>query len=149
MFVLNGKVLRPGQPFNHKGLQYPGDWLGQSTPAQRSKIGIVSRQTPKKLQTGFDTRFWFAVGEPRDLQQVRDSLLDEQNSRLSRLLSATDWMYVRQAETGEPVPASTADYRKECRDVHATNENLISAAESVEELEILHKSGLEAYPSAV
>ena len=143
MFVLNGKVLQPGKPFNHKGLQYPGDWLGKSTPAQRAAIGIVSRSKTRQYQD-FNPKFYFSAGNPRDLDQVKETLLREQNQRLSGLLSPTDWQYVRQAETGIPVPAEVADHRAECRAVHAANENLIISAESVEELEVLE---LGLYPT--
>ena len=143
MFVLNGKVLQPGKPFNHKGLQYPGDWLGKSTPAQRAAIGIVTRSKTRQYQD-FNPKFYWSAGNPRDLDQVKKTLLGEQNQCLSGLLTPTDWYYVRRAETGEDIPRDVADYRKECRLVKDENYLLIEACDSIESLEELE---LLPYPS--
>ena len=41
-YTLNGKTLRPGRPFTGTdGTQYPGNWLGLTSDAEKEAIGIV------------------------------------------------------------------------------------------------------------
>ena len=148
MFVLNGKVLQPGKPFSHKGLQYPGDWLGKATPSQLSQVGIVKR-TKTRSQMKFDSRFYFSFDNPRELTEVQDTLVSAQKQQLQALLSSTDWYYTRQLETGEVIPADVSDHRAECRRVQKANEELILSAPAVETLELYVNEGLEAYPQAL
>ena len=136
MFVLNGKVLQPGKPFSHKGLQYPGDWLGLATPAQLAEVGIVKRSKTRQYQD-FNSKFYWSAGNPRSTEDVKALLKSEQNQILSSRLTPTDWYYVRRAETGEDIPRDVADFRKECRRVKDENFLLIEECDSIENLEEL------------
>ena len=146
MFVLNGKVLTIGEPFNHKGLQYPGDWLAQSTQEQRDAIGIATREAPKVRQIKFDRRFWFGIDQPRELGEVKVAFLKKHSTIVSRILASTDWYYVRRLDTGAPVPDHVVSYRDDVRKVHVVNEGLITKTESIEELEELINNGMQPYP---
>jgi hypothetical protein len=48
MFLLNGKHLPEGVPFEIDGIQYPSNWLNLSTPEEKAAIGITEvEQQPR------------------------------------------------------------------------------------------------------
>jgi len=46
MFLLDGKRLPEGVPFEHDGVQYPANFLNLSTEAEKSAIGITWENDP-------------------------------------------------------------------------------------------------------
>ena len=143
MYVLKGKVLKPGTPFTHEGLQYPGDWLAASTPAQRQALGIVLRDEPK-VHYPFDSKYYFAHQSPRPLEEVQERLVSDVKRNAGAELSRSDWYLVRQLDIGTPVPQEILDQRAAFRKYADDCERIILSAETVEELEALVKG--EDYP---
>ena len=82
---------------------------------------------------------------PRDLDQLKESLIDESRATAGQLLTPTDWYYARQAELGDPgrVPAEVADFRAAVRVVHEGRKTAINACADVDELQALE---LPAWP---
>lgn len=76
---------------------------------------------------------------PRDLDQLKESLISESRTTASQLLTPTDWYYARQAELGDPgrVPAEVADFRAAVRVVHEGRKTAINACADVDELQAL------------
>lgn len=82
---------------------------------------------------------------PRDLDELKKSLVDESRTAANSLLTPTDWYYARQAELGDPgrVPAEVADFRAAVRVVHEDRKTAINACADVDELQALE---LPAWP---
>jgi hypothetical protein len=87
--------------------------------------------------------------QPRDLDELKQGFLSENDSACGSLLAPTDWMYVRLAETGQAVPDATASYRADVRHVHDQREAEINAAETLDELQALMAGGLSEWPVQV
>ena len=106
MFVLDGEKLKLDRPFTHKGLQYPKEWLRCSTPEQKEELGIleIPDNTPRDE--------W-----DRDTERVRAGLIQQMKNDARTILSKTDWMVIRQLETGEEMPPEVSVFRQFVRDL--------------------------------
>ena len=82
---------------------------------------------------------------PRDLDELKKSLVDESRTAANNLLTPTDWYYARQAELGDPgrVPAEIASFRAAVRTAHEDRKTAINACANVDELQALD---LPAWP---
>ena len=114
MFILNGNRLLLDRPFTHEGFQYPKEWLRCSTPEQKAELGIMELpgDTPKE--------HW-----EKDEKRVREGLVFQQKREAHRILAETDWMIIRQLETGEEVLPGVLEYRKRIREICAENEKKV------------------------
>ena len=110
MFILEGNRLRLDRPFNHKGLQYPKEWLRLSSQEQRDELGILELpdNTPKE-----------------EYEDRKAKLMKRERDEVHRILSETDWYIVRHVETGIEVPPGILAYRLRVREVHQANERSI------------------------
>ena len=129
MFVLDGNELIIDRPFNHKGLQYPPEWLRFSTPEQKKELGIVEipddavrqRKAPEPIRQA----------SPGKVERERSGALRGVREEAHRLLSRTDWMFIRQLETGKPVPQEILDYRESIRSICDANERIIKKSNNL------------------
>lgn len=138
MFILDGQPLNPDLPFEHDGIQYPANWLRLATPEERQAIGIT--EVPDYPRP--DDRFywvtqnsdgtWNAV--PKDLNQLKADWSKQIDATAYSLLLPSDWMVVRRAEDGAPIPPQWTAYRAAVRTYAQTVKNEISQADSVEAL---------------
>lgn len=64
MFKLNDKPLALDTAFTHNEIQYPANWLRLATPEERAAIGI----TEEADAPGYDDRFYWGVGNPKQLE---------------------------------------------------------------------------------
>ena len=138
-YTLNGKTLRPGRPFTGTdGTQYPGNWLGLSSDAEKEAIGIViTVELPN-----YDGRFWFGYDSnnnliPREFVGLQSSFREEQKTTAGSLLSPTDWYVVRNSETSDAIPVGITSFRSEVRTVSGNRETMINATTDVGQLESL------------
>ena len=106
MFVLEGNRLKLDRPFTHKGLQYPKEWLRNSTPEQKAELGIleIPDNTP---QDEWD----------QDMERIRAGLIKQLKNEAKSILSDTDWMAIRQLETGTEMPPEVSVFRQFVREV--------------------------------
>ena len=106
MFILEGNRLKLDRPFTHKGLQYPKEWLRLSTPEGRSEIGIyeIPDNTP---QEDWD----------QDMERIRAGLIEQLRNEAKDILSKTDWMVIRQLETGVEMPPEVSVFRQFVREI--------------------------------
>ena len=138
-YTLNGKTLRPGRPFTGTdGTQYPGNWLGLSSDAEKEAIGIViTVELPN-----YDGRFWFGYDSddnliPREFVGLQSSFREEQKTTAGSLLSPTDWYVVRNSETSDAIPVGITSFRSEVRTVSGNRETMINATTDVGQLQSL------------
>ena len=130
MFLLNGNPLQLDVPFTHDDVQYPANWLRLSTPEEKAALGITDAPEPEY----YDDRFYWGVGNPKDLAGLKTQWINQVNQTAYSLLVQTDWMIVRKAETAVDVPAATLTYRAAVRADANTNRSAVNAAADVEAL---------------
>jgi len=74
MFLLDGKRLPEGIPFEHNGIQYPANFLNLSTEAEKSAIGITWENDPIRA----DDRFYWD-GNSANPKALEDVLVIDEN----------------------------------------------------------------------
>lgn len=131
MFILNNKPLSPDVAFTHNGVQYPANWLRLASPNERAAIGITEEPDPPT----YDQRFYWGVGNPKDLTQLKAQWKQEQKTAAGQILNASDWAVIRSIENpGKPVSNTLKTYRAAVRTTSDDREAAIDAATTVEEL---------------
>ncbi len=140
MFTLNGSPLQLDTAFTGAdGTQYPANWLRLATPEERTAIGIAEVADPEP----FDDRFYWGVGNPRDLDQCKTMLIAQVKQIAAALLAPTDWKIIRFAETGTAVDTATSEYRIAVRAASNANEAAINECDTVDELAALQLTWIE------
>jgi len=130
MFKLNDQPLALDTAFTHNEIQYPANWLRLATPEDRAAIGITEVADPER----YDDRFYWGVGNPKDLEQVRSMLASQCKATAFSMLAPTDYKFTRKIETGEAVDQETLDYRAAVRQACTDNLAAIASATTVVEL---------------
>ena len=114
MFVLDGNRLKLDRPFTHKGLQYPKEWLRLSSFEQRAELGIreIPDDTPRDE--------WDV-----DVDRIRKGIIKQMKNEAKSILSETDWMVIRQLETGVEMPPEVSVFRQVVRDMCSSHVSLL------------------------
>ncbi len=144
MLVLDGKTLVYDRPFSHDGYNYPANWLRLTTLAEKEAIGI--EEVPDPVVPAYDQRFWWGVGLPKDLDQLKIQWSDKTDETANIILTPSDWMIVRKADSGAEVPAGWTEWRQSIREAAQTKIAALTATTSVTEFEayIVASSGTES-----
>ena len=127
MYVLDGKKLRQGRPFTHNGIQYPGNWLALTSADEKAAIGISWEADPAP----FNRQFYFSADTPRDVADVKPSMLRDQDSTAYNLLNPTDWYIVRKSETNTAIPVGITSFRTAVRDTCEARKVAINGAADI------------------
>ena len=137
MYYLNGDPLRLDKAFTDAdGNQYPADWLRNSTQEQRDALGITWVAPDPAAQ--YDQRFYWSVGNPKDLDGLKELWVGKQKQAAGTLLAPTDWYVIRMTEDPECMcPSAVVQYRADVRTISGQREAQITACVDVEELEAL------------
>jgi hypothetical protein len=130
MFILDNKPLAIDVPFTHNEIQYPANWLRLTTLEEKQAIGITEVADPER----YDDRFYWGVGNPKDLDQLKAQFVGQVKSIAGSLLAPTDWKIVRAAEGVKACDQDTLDARTAIRAASNTNEALVTACTTVDEL---------------
>jgi hypothetical protein len=123
MFMLNGSPLPIDTPFEVDGTHFPANWLRLTTMAEKLAIGITEVPDPEP----YDDRFYWGVGNPKQLEDVTETpegQTEEVTSKglksqwiaqvkdtAGKLLAQTDWMVIRKAERDVAIPAEVVAKR--------------------------------------
>jgi len=137
MFILDGHPLNPDLPFEHDGIQYPANWLRLATPEERQAIGIT--EVPDYPRP--DDRFYWVTQNPdgtwnaipKDLNQLKADWSKQIDATAYSLLLPSDWMVVRRAEDGAPVPTEWTAYRAAVRTYAQTVKTNLNAATDIDQ----------------
>ena len=141
MFKLNGKSLALDVAFTTaNGNNYPANWLRHATLAQKQAIGITEVAAP----AWYDQRFYWGVGKPKTIADLKTKWIDLQKSTAGVLLSKTDWMIIRKEEASTAVPGATQTYRTAVRTQCKKREDQITACATTDELAALIGDGQRA-----
>lgn len=137
MFMLNDKPLPLDTPFTvgegDEAIQYPANWLRLSTTEEKAAIGITEVADAE----GYDDRFYWGVGVPKDLEQLKQQWQTQIKQTANSMLSATDWMIIRKAERDVALPKKTVAERSGILVECSRLSTAIEAAMSVEELSVV------------
>jgi len=107
MFLLNGSPLPIDTPFTVDGVQYPANWLRFTTLEEKQAIGITEVPDPEP----YDDRFYWGVGIPKDLGELKTQWIGQFKDTAGKLLAATDWMIIRKVERDVAIPAEVVTKR--------------------------------------
>jgi hypothetical protein len=107
MFLLNNQPLQIDTAFSHNGVNYPQNWLRLATQQERVAIGITEAPEP----AWYDDRFYWGVGNAKDLDGLKTQWTDQVKDTTNKLLAATDWMVIRKVERNIDIPAETVTFR--------------------------------------
>jgi hypothetical protein len=133
MFLLDNKPLGLDVPFEHNEISYPANWIRLASPEERAAIGITEAADP----VPYDDRFYWGPGLPKDIDQLKDSMVAQVKATAGTLLAVTDWKVVRAAEGVKTVDADTLADRAAIRAASDVNETAIKACSTVDELAAL------------
>jgi hypothetical protein len=109
MFLLNGNPLSIDTPFEIDGTHYPANWLRLTSLAEKQAVGITE---VADVTTTYDDRFYWGHDNPKDLDGLKTLWTAQVKDTANKLLSQTDWMYIRKIERNVDVPANTLAYRQ-------------------------------------
>ena len=135
--MLNGKPLALDVAFTAAGINYPANWLRLTTYAEKQAIGISEVAGPAY----YDQRFYWGVGKPKTIADLKVNWIDNQKATAGSLLSKTDWMIIRKEEAGTAVPSATQTYRTAVRAQCKKREDQITACDTTDELAALIGDG--------
>ena len=151
MYYLNGEPLRLDKAFvDADGNQYPANWLRNSSQEQRDALGIT--WVAPDPTASYDQRFYWGVGNPKQLDDVTDEdgnfttglkslWVSKQKQTAGTLLAPSDWYVIRMTEDPACMcPPAVVQYRSDVRTVSGQREDQILACVDVEELEALIKA---------
>ena len=131
----DGRTISEDTPFTYNGIQYPANWLRLSTPEEKQAIGLqeVAPEQP------YDQRFFWGYDQdgnliPKDHSQLVEQWVSQTKQTAGTLLAPTDWMIVRQAETGIETPPEVLLDRYQIRELSNGKELQIRATTTTEEL---------------
>lgn len=133
-YSYNGKIIREGRSWtDDAGIKHPPTWASWSDAEKASK-GLVWQDPP----AAYDNRFWWDAATPKALDDVtadgvttpglRSVYKARVKEQAGQLLAATDWYVVRNAETGQAIPASVLTHRSAVRAYSDYLEGEIDAA---------------------
>lgn len=136
----DGQYIQEGTQFVIDGVTYPPQWLNQSTPEQKSALGleevIATNQpyNPVYYWTGevLEEATLTYTGTPKDLTDVKTNSIGQINTTAYSILFPTDWMVVKAFETSTKVPTAWNTWRADVRTAAASYASQIEAAADVD-----------------
>ena len=141
-FKLDGKTLPTDVAFTSNGINYPSNWLRLTTLAEKQAIGISEVAD----EATYDQRFYWSVGNAKDLAELKTTWISTQKEIAGTLLSPYDWYVVRKFEEEADIPTNISTYRDAVRSACSTREQEINAAANVEALKTIVEGTLTEWP---
>ena len=125
MFQLNdGRVVDASTSIEYPaGVLRPPGWIASLSASEKADLGISDWTPPAYTPT-----------KP-DLATAKKDAVAAVKRQANSSLAPSDWMVIRKAETGTPIPADWDAYRTDVRVVANEIEKSILAATSVEHVE--------------
>ncbi len=107
MFMLNDKPLPLDTSFEIDGTQYPANWLRLTSLEEKNAVGITEVPDPEY----YDDRFYWGHDNPKDLNVLKTTWVEQIKDTAGKLLAQTDWMVIRKVERDVAIPATIVAYR--------------------------------------
>ena len=134
------QYINENTSFTIDDVQYPPQWLNQSTPADKEALGLVEVVTVGEAKD--PTYYWTGetladgvltlTATPKDLSEVQKQAVASLNQTAYTLLFPSDWMVVKAFETSTPINANWNTYRATIRTQVATAISAIGSAVDVD-----------------
>lgn len=133
----DGRTINGNQAFELNDVRYPSNWLRLSTDADRAALGIVWEDDPPT----YDRRFYSGYADdgsliPLDHASLVKAWAERTRRTANGLLSASDWMVVRQADNGTAMPTEWGTWRESIRTASAEKVAAIEATADTDALAI-------------
>jgi len=134
------KYIQEGTNFTLNGVQYPASWLNQSTPEQKTEVGleeVIATNSPADdryywVSSNLDGATLTYTNTPKDLDQVKANAIAQVNASAYSLLLPSDWMVVKAMETSTTVDTAWSTWRASIRTTAAGAVAAITAATDVD-----------------
>lgn len=164
--VKDNKVVQYVQPntvFHVNWVEYGANWIATATQAQKDAIGLVevvhgARQDERyywvtQQEPAYDAGAKLVrinyTATPKDLDQLKTTLVSQTNQAAYTTLLPSDWMVVKSVETGTAVPADWAAWRQAVRTAAANHCAAINACADVDALAALGQAQWPAQPGQI
>ncbi len=135
--MLNGKPLALDVAFTNGDINYPANWMRNASLSEKNAIGITEVSDPP----WYDQRFYWGVGNPKDLAGLKTKWVAQQKTYAGSELSKSDWMIIRKEEASTAVPGATTTYRTAVRAQCKKREDQITACDTTDNLAALIDKG--------
>ena len=135
--MLNGKPLALDVAFTSGDINYPANWMRNASLSEKNAIGITEVSDPP----WYDQRFYWGVGNPKDLAGLKTKWVAQQKTYAGSELSKSDWMIIRKEEASTAVPGATTTYRTAVRAQCKKREDQITACDTTDNLAALIDKG--------
>jgi len=135
MLKLDNKPLSYDRAFSHDGIQYPANWLRLASLEERNALGI----TEVADAPSWDQRFaWGYADDGTLIWKEHSKLVELWTSQVritaGTMISPTDWMVVREVDSGVPMTDDVKIERQRIRDLSDQKVLEIEATTTTEEL---------------
>ncbi len=132
MLKLDGKTLNYDVAFSHNDINYPANWLRFASLEEKNELGITEVADPP----WYDQRFYWGAGNPKDHEQLVETWVAKVKKNAGSLLSQTDWMVIREADSSsdQSIPDAVVTERALIRAKCDEKEAAIEATTTTEEL---------------
>ena len=115
-YKLDGKTLSINKGFTHDEVQYPRNWLQNSTQEDKDELGITWIDDPVRAN---DTYYWNGeLDNPKAMEDVKgvdeesvsyglkSQMTNQVNHTAGCILAQTDWYVIRKTEREVEIPAN-------------------------------------------
>ena len=134
MFVLNGQPLQIGVAFvDQNEIQRPSNWLEFALPEELAEAGVQEVPDPpdSRFYNGYDEQ---GLPSPKDHSQLCAFWIVQTRQAANNLLAPTDWIVIREADNGTPVPQKWRDWRESIRQETSTKIAALKATMNTDQL---------------
>ena len=132
-YKLDGKTLSINKGFTHDEVQYPRNWLQNSTQEDKDELGITWEDDPVRAN---DTYYWNGeIDNPKALEDVnavdkdgvaimdedtdkqlvthglKHTMIQQVNQTAGSILAQTDWYVIRKIEREVEIPSDVVAKR--------------------------------------
>lgn len=140
--------VQAGNSWEYQGIQYPPQWIAQSTPEQRAAIGLVDVVYGPQANQQY---YWVTASEPvydsqtntvnitftatpKNLDQLKTQQTSQINQTAYTILLPSDWMVVKAVETQGTVAPDWNTWRQSIRTTADISRVAVMSCTSVDEL---------------
>ena len=128
-----------GRPFTYGGVQYTREGASHYTYMNLGFKQVLPQQRPNDayyVVSGPNMDGSYS-STPRDLEQCKDRDKDKARAMVGSTLAQSDWMIIREMDTGVAMPPEKKEYRATVRVSCNEYEVAVDACTSIEELSAL------------
>jgi hypothetical protein len=135
-YISDGQSIPAGQPFSDRsGIKRPSNWLERALPWELEEAGIKKYDDLPPLDprfaTGYDANdnvIW------RPFNETSVAFKHQTQVKGNMLLHPTDWMVIRESDTGFAMNAAIKVWRQSIRDLTAQKLQAIAALSATPQL---------------